>query len=87
MATYIIPIGMMTTRNIGVLYVMRMSVVNTGERQNAAIRMYRDIFVSKMSKSLEKRFIIRPSGVVSKNAIGACRILSRIFSRKTRDAQ
>ena len=43
------------------------------------------MFVSKVSMSLEKRLRRRPSGVVSKNDIGARRTDSLISWWKTRD--
>ncbi len=77
----------MTMIKTGVLQQMMTTVVSTGAMANNHCLTYKGMLASNTSMSLEKRFIIRPSGVVSKNDIGARRILESRFSWSARDAQ
>ena len=56
---------------MGVLYEMTMIVPMTDVRVDIRIRRVNGMLTSSVSTSLEKRFTIRPVGVVSKNDIGA----------------
>ena len=69
------PRGMITTRNIGVAITMTMIVETTVNTVLINILMFHGIVSSMVQISLEKRFKMRPSGVVSKNDIGERRIL------------
>jgi len=62
---------MTTERKIGVLYEMTIIVPMTDVRVDIRIRRVNGMLTSSVSTSLEKRFTIRPVGVVSKNDIGA----------------
>lgn len=56
-----------------------MSVLRARNREFNVIRNVRGRVLSMMSMSAEKRLVIRPTGVVSKNAIGARRIFLSIL--------
>ena len=78
--------GPSTDRNIGVLYVIRISVQITVANCMKRKRLVIGITVSSLSMSVEKRFTIRPRGVVSKKAMGALSILSNNLLWKRREA-
>lgn len=67
----------MTTKNIGVVYDITITVAMRGDIANRYPLKNKGIFVSMVSMSLVNLFIILPRGVVSKNDIGACIILVR----------
>ena len=67
----------MTTRNQGVPMATTMGTVTTRSKVTNQFWKLITICVSMVSISFEKRFRIRPSGVTSKNSIGAVRMLPR----------
>lgn len=66
-----ITMGMKTARNIGVLYAIVAKPVTSGHKQKNQLLTFSGRVVSRMSISLLHLLIILPSGVVSKNDIGA----------------
>ena len=62
------------------------SVVITPEKVPIQIRVVRGMLKSTVSTSLEKRFTMRPMGVVSKKLMGARRMERSRSEWKTRDA-
>ena len=72
--------GMITTIEMGV--VTRITIIVPSKRNNITdvIRNILGNLSSKISKSLLKRFIIRPTGVVSKKAIGDRKTHSKLLS-------
>ena len=65
---------------------MTMSVVMTPENVPIQIRIVIGMLMSTVSTSLEKRFTMRPSGVVSKNDMGALSMDWRRLACMMRDA-
>lgn len=69
----------MTAKNMGVAKL----IVNIEAMTAKNVRRNDDTFLGTISSmplmSLEKRFMILPCGVVSKNDIGECRMLSSIL--------
>ena len=67
-------IGMNAAKNHGVLYMITTMVLIHVAALTPQARTMIGILLSALSMSVEKRFTIRPTGVVSKKLIGALRI-------------
>ena len=71
---YKIPTGMMATAKVGVFTEITTRIARRVDNIMAHSLKVRGTLSSRMSMSLEKRFMILPTGVVSKNDIGERKI-------------
>ena len=74
MMTYRIPTGMMATAKVGVFTEITTRIARRVDNIMAHSLKVLGTLSSRMSMSLEKRFMILPTGVVSKNDIGERKI-------------
>ena len=79
--------GMMTANRMGIVYKIMMNVVSSGPPTKKRFNRYCCILVSMISTSLEKRLMMRPRGVVSKNDMGHWTILCSMDEWRTLDAE
>ncbi len=83
---YTSPSGAVTSRNLGVLQLITTNVESTFSITWIQLCKFLGKTVSSISMSLEKRFMIRPDGVVSKNSMGHIRQLCKMSKCKFLDA-